>query len=89
MLCYYHYTRLTAIFPGQPGKAGITKVKTSLDLNETRDYGVLERCGISWTMCKQSAPRSRQTTTPAGGMLFLTRDQQCQSNEGKLLTHIG
>ena len=35
--------------------------------------------GISWTTCKQSALRSRQTTTPtphysmsAGRMLFLT-----------------
>jgi len=35
--------------------------------------------GISWTMCKQSAPRCRQTTTPtphhsmfSGRMLFLT-----------------
>jgi len=35
--------------------------------------------GISWTICKQSAPRSRQTTTPTphhsiftGWMLFLT-----------------
>jgi len=41
--------------------------------------------GISWTMCKQSASRSRQVTTPAphqsfftGWMLFLTPNQQCQ-----------
>ena len=40
------------------------KGKTSLDLNEARDDGVLGWSGISWTICKQSAPRSRQITTP-------------------------
>jgi len=47
--------------------------------------------GISWTICKQSAPRSRQTTTPTlhhsiftGWMLFLMPNQQCQSTEGTL-----
>ena len=38
--------------------------KTSLGLNEAGDDGVLGCCGISWTICKQSAPRSRQITTP-------------------------
>jgi len=45
--------------------------------------------GISWAICK-SAPRSRQTTTPAsttkvfftGWMPFLPPNQQRQSNEG-------
>ena len=53
--------------------------KTSLDLNEARDDGVWGCSGISWTRRKQSAPRSRQTTTPiphhssfTGRMLFLT-----------------
>ena len=65
------------------------KDRTSLDLNETRDDGVLECSGISWTVCKQSAPRSRQINTPTphrsiftGRMLFLTPNQQCQSTEG-------
>ena len=40
------------------------KGKTSLDLNEVRHGGVWGCSGISWTICKQSAPRSRQTTTP-------------------------
>ena len=40
------------------------KGKTSLDLNEARDDGVLESSGISWTICKQHAPRSRKITTP-------------------------
>jgi len=51
---------------------------------------VLGRSGVSWTICKQSAPRSRQTTTPkprrsifTGRMLFLTPNQQRQSTEGK------
>ena len=46
--------------------------------------------GIDWTTYKQSAPRSTQitTTTPhhsifMGWMLFLTSNQQCQSNKGK------
>jgi len=65
------------------------KGKTSLDLNEARDDGVLECTGISWTICKQSMPRSKQITTPTpyrsiftGRMLFLTPNQQCQSTEG-------
>ena len=36
------------------------KGKTSLDLNEARDDGLLGCSGISWTICKQSEPRSRQ-----------------------------
>jgi len=47
--------------------------------------------GISWTVCKQCAPRSRQITTPTphcsiftGWMLSLMPNQQCQSSEGKL-----
>ena len=44
---------------------------------------------VSWTIRKQSAPRSRQITTPTphhsiftGPMLFLTPNQQRQSTEG-------
>ena len=51
--------------------------------------GVLGCNGISWTICKQSSPRSGQITTPTphhsistGRMLFLTPNQQCQSTEG-------
>ena len=46
-------------------------------------------CGINRTICKQSAPCSRQVTTPAphhsvftGRVLFLMPNQQCQSTEG-------
>ena len=59
------------------------KGTTTLDSNETRDDGVLGCSGISWTICKQSASRSRQTTTPTphhsistGRMLFLMSNQQ-------------
>ena len=39
------------------------KGKTNLDLNVARDYGVLGCSGISLTICRQSAPRSRQITS--------------------------
>ena len=59
------------------------KRKTSLDINDARDDGVLGCSGISWTICKQSAPRSRQTTTHhsdfTGRMHFLAPNQQCHS----------
>jgi len=52
--------------------------------------GFVDGSGISWTICKQSAPSSRQITTPTphrsiftGQMLFLTLNQQCQSTEGQ------
>ena len=35
-----------------------------LDLNEARDDGVMLCSNISWTVCKQPSPRSRQITTP-------------------------
>jgi len=46
--------------------------------------------GISWTICKSYAPRSRQITIQhlstqfyTGRMLFLPPNQQRQSTEGK------
>ena len=46
---------------------------------------------ISWTICKQSAPRSSQITTPTphhsiftGRLLFLAPNQQCQSTKGTI-----
>jgi len=49
----------------------------------------MDGSGISWTICKQSAPRSRQvsTSTPHHSIftdrkLFLTPKQQSQSIEG-------
>ena len=62
------------------------KGKTSLDLNEARDDGVL---GCSVCKCIQFAPHSIQITTSTphhsiflGRMLFLTPNQQCQSVDG-------
>jgi len=59
-----------------------------MDLNEAKVGGFWDGSGISWVMCKQSAPRSRQLTIPApyhslfaGWMLFLMPNQRCQSTE--------
>jgi len=77
------FSRTTQISQYQKGK-------TSTDLNEAKDR-VWGCNGISWSICKQSAPRSRQITTPTshhsiftGWMLFLMPNQLCQSTEGKL-----
>jgi len=50
--------------------------------------GFWDDSGISWTICKLSAPRSRQITTLTphqsiftGRVLFLTPNWQCQSTE--------
>jgi len=40
------------------------KGKTRLGLNEARDDVVVGCSGVSWTICKQSAPCCRQITTP-------------------------
>ena len=85
---YYYYTHLTACCPGQHGQVGTKKGKTSLKLSEARDDDVLGNSSISWTICRQSASRSRQITTPTprhsiftGRMLFLTPYRQYQSKE--------
>ena len=57
-------TNLRPLFMSTTWVRQYQKGKTSLDLNEARDDGVLACSGISWTICKQSAPRSRQITTP-------------------------
>jgi len=51
--------------------------------------GFWDGSGISWTICKQYAPRSKQITTSTphhsiftDRMLFLTPNQQCQSTKG-------
>jgi len=79
------HTRLTALYPGQPGWAGTRKVKTIWILLK---QDTVSGSGISWAICK-SAPRSRQITTPqittqffTGRMPFLPPNQQRQSTEG-------
>jgi len=72
-----------ALFPGLPGSAGTRKAKTIWILLKQE---TVSDSGISSAICK-SAPRSRQTTTPApqfftGWMPFLPPNQQRQSTEG-------
>ena len=50
--------------------------------------GFWDSSGINWTMCKQSAHRSRQIMTPTphhsiftGQMFFLKPNQQCKSTK--------
>jgi len=61
---YYYYTPFNGVFSRTTWVSRYQNGKTSLDLNEARDDGVLGCSGISWTICKHSAPRSRQITTP-------------------------
>jgi len=42
-----------------------------VDLNEARDNGFSGCSGISWTICKQSAPHSRQITTPTPSFFYM------------------
>jgi len=71
------HTRLTALCPGLPGRAGTTyqKGKANLDFTEARDSG---GCSISWAICK-SAPHSRQTTTPAPHHSYVFLQVGCPS----------
>jgi len=64
-----HHRRLllhpfNGLFSGTTWISRYRRGKTSLDLSETRDNSALRCSGISWTICKPSAPRSRQITTP-------------------------
>jgi len=61
---YYYCTRLTGLFSMTTWVSRYQKDKFSLNLNEERDGGVWGCSSISWTVCKQSAPRCKQITTP-------------------------
>jgi len=63
------------------------KGKTSLDLNEARDDGVWGWSGISWTICKQSAPCSRQITTLTPHHLIFTGLSDAQPTVSKPWSH--
>ena len=69
----HHYILHTGLFSSATWASRYQQGKTSLDLNEARRYVVLGCSGISWTICKQSAPRSRHVITEffTGLMLFL------------------
>jgi len=68
--CFWHCMILllhpfNSLFSWTTWVSRCQKGKTSLDLNEARDNGILGCSGISWTVCKQNANnRSRQITTP-------------------------
>jgi len=55
---------LNSLFSRTTWGSWYQKGKTSLDFNEAKNGEVLGCSGIGWTICKQSAPRSRQITTP-------------------------
>jgi len=58
-----HYcTQLTAC-SGTTWVSHHQKGKTSLDVNEARDNGVLGCSGISWTICKQLLQADNHTST--------------------------
>ena len=61
VLFIHTHTRLTALCPGLPRWAATRKVKPIWILLKQE---TVSGSGISWAICK-SAPRSRQTTTPA------------------------
>ena len=66
------------------------KGKTSLDLNKARDDGVL---GWQWhqldhNLCKQSAPRSRQITTPTPHHSISTGHMLTDGLQIKLLSSV-
>jgi len=92
MQLLFNHTHLNGFLSRTTWVSWYQKAKTSLDLNDARNGGVLRCSSFSWTICscKQSAPRCRQITTPTphhsiftGRMLFLMPNQQCQSTEGK------
>jgi len=60
-LHYYHYIILMAFFQDNLGKLAPKRLNNSGFYGSKRWWG---GSGISWTMCKSFAPRSRQITTP-------------------------
>jgi len=90
--CYYHYYPFNGLLSRTTCVSRYQNGTTSQDLTEVYD-GILGCNGISWTTCKQSAPRCRQirvaTPTPhhsifTGRMLFLTPNQ---GTEGIIYEH--
>jgi len=59
-----HMVQLT-LFSRKTWVSRYQKGKTSMDMRqEMMGFSFSDGSGISWTICKQSAPRSRQITTP-------------------------
>ena len=73
----------SGLFSGTTWVSRYQKGKTSLDLNEARDGGVLGCSGISWIICKQSASRSRQITAPTPHQyIFYFFQARCRDDNG-------
>ena len=81
---YCYYICLKAFFLGQPGYAGTRKVNYAGSYWSKRWWG---GSGIGCTICKSSAPHSRQITTPIRHPQFLqARRPFCrQTNSVKAL----
>ena len=54
---------------------------------EARGDGVWDGSGISWTICKQSAPRSRQITMPAPHHSVFYRPDALPANQPTVSKH--
>ena len=57
-------TSVNGLFSRTTSVSRYQKGKTSVDLNEARNYWGWGCSGISWNICKQSSPLSRQIITP-------------------------
>ena len=73
ILLPHTHTRLTALFPGLPRRAGTRKVKPTWILLKQE---TVSGNSISWAIYK-SAPRSRQITMPATHRCFLQASPSC------------
>ena len=89
LLLLLRYNCLTVSFSRTTWVSRYKKDKTSLDLDEARWWG-FGCTSISVTICIQSAPCSRQITTPphhhsifTGRVPFLMHNQQCESTESR------
>jgi len=75
ILHYYH--PFNGLFSGTAWLSWYQKGRTSLNLSDTRDDGVLgwQRHQLGHNLCKRSAPHSRQITTPTPRhSIFYRRD---------------
>jgi len=83
----YTHVPFNGLFSRATWVSRYQKGKTSLDLNGTRDDGVWDGSGISWTIGPmQTICTSLQTDNHTNtSSLFLTPKQQSQSTEGKIM----
>ena len=83
------HTRLTALFPGLPGRAGNKNVKTNVDFTEARDSEWQRHQPGHMQVCISLQTDNHASTPPlkffTGRMPFLPPNQQRQSTEGTIL----